>query len=118
MSSLSYMRKFWGNIEVEWRPLEEVVDFLKGKSLPKKKIIENGDNKCIHYGELFTHYPAVINDIKSRTNQSLDDSVLSKANDVLMPTSDVTPNGLATASCLSEDQGIFMTFKCALNEYN
>ncbi|WP_417509910.1 restriction endonuclease subunit S [Methylophaga sp.] len=102
MSELSFMEKLLDGVEVEWVELSELVDFLKGKSLPKERIVEDGENKCIHYGELFTHYPAVISEVKSRTNQSLDDSVLSMANDVLMPTSDVTPNGLATASCLSE----------------
>jgi len=102
MSELSFMEKLLDGAEIEWVELGEVVDFSKGKSLPKARIVEGGENKCIHYGELFTQYPAIISEVKSRTNQSLDDSVLSMANDVLMPTSDVTPNGLATASCLSE----------------
>jgi type I restriction enzyme S subunit len=55
---------------------------------------------CIHYGELFTRYPETIREINSRTNNSAD-SFRSVANDVLMPTSDVTPNGLAKASCVS-----------------
>jgi type I restriction enzyme S subunit len=106
MSGVGLLDKLLDGAAVEWKPLGEAVDFLKGKSLPKEKIVDGGYNKCIHYGELFTHYPAVINEIKSRTNQSLDESVLSKANDVLVPTSDVTPDGLATASCLAEDNVI------------
>jgi len=88
---------------VEFKALGDVVKFLKGKSLPKKNIVLDGVNKCIHYGELFTKYPAIIKDVISKTHQILDNSVLSKSNDVLMPTSDVTPNGLAVASCLQED---------------
>ncbi len=91
MSQLRFMEKLLDGVEVEWKKLGDVVTFLKGKSLPKKSIVVNGKHKCIHYGELFTHYPAIIKDVKSRTNQSLDDSILSQSNDVLMPTSDVTP---------------------------
>ena len=52
--------------------------------------------------KLFTFYPEKITNIRSRTYQDKADSILSKENDVLMPTSDVTPNGLAKASCIQE----------------
>ncbi len=59
----------------------------------------NGINECIHYGELFTSYPEVIRTVSSRTD--IDENLfLSAEDDVLMPTSDVTPNGLAKACCL------------------
>jgi len=100
---LSYIDKLLNGAEVEWKKLGDVAEFLKGKGLSKKEIIDNGENLCIHYGELFTQYPTIINRIKSSTNRPLANSVLSKMYDVLMPTSDVTPNGLATASCVLED---------------
>jgi len=89
----------------EWTEcqLGERVDFFKGKSLSKAAIVENAPDKCIHYGDLFTFYPEKIINIRSRTYQDKADSFLSKENDVLMPTSDVTPNGLAKASCIQED---------------
>ncbi len=86
----------------EWveKMLGEIAEFAKGKGLPKNELNPNGINQCIHYGELFTDYAEVINIIKNRTN--LESSVvLSKENDVLMPTSDVTPNGLAKACCIN-----------------
>ncbi|CAA0149992.1 restriction endonuclease subunit S [Tenacibaculum maritimum] len=88
----------------EWveKKLGEKADFYKGKGLPKSDIIEEGKYKCIHYGELFTNYNHIITSVRSRTNEN-SDIFLSKENDVLMPTSDVTPNGLATASALFED---------------
>lgn len=59
----------------------------------------DGACQCIHYGELFTTYTEVIQTVNSRTN--LDGKLfLSVENDVLMPTSDVTPNGLAKACCV------------------
>ncbi|HWU78100.1 MAG TPA: restriction endonuclease subunit S [Rhodanobacter sp.] len=54
---------------------------------------------CIHYGELFTQYAETIRDVISYTGQFAD-ALFSCVQDVLMPTSDVTPTGLAKASCV------------------
>lgn len=86
----------------EMTPLGNVATFLKGKGVPKSALIPHGSEPCIHYGELFTRYPETIGEIISRTNGSRD-SFRSIANDVLMPTSDVTPRGLAKASCVTVD---------------
>ncbi len=88
--------------EWEVKRLGEVATFFKGKGLPKSALIPDGSEPCIHYGELFTRYPETIGEILSRTNGSRD-SFRSFANDVLMPTSDVTPRGLAKASCVTVD---------------
>jgi type I restriction enzyme S subunit len=80
--------------------LGDVATFFKGKGLPKSALIPDGKSPCIHYGELFTEYPEVIGAVRSRTN--IEENVfLSVENDVLMPTSDVTPRGLAKACCLN-----------------
>jgi type I restriction enzyme, S subunit len=84
------------------KSLGEVAYFFKGKGLPKSEIIPFATYPCIHYGELFTKYPETILNVQSRTNVNAG-VFYSVANDVLMPTSDVTPNGLATASCILED---------------
>ena len=86
----------------EVKNLGKLAEFYKGKGLPKSEIIQEGKYKCLHYGELFTKYKEEIRTILSKTN-TLENSFFSKSNDVLMPTSDVTPNGLATASCIRED---------------
>ena len=85
----------------EWKQKElgELAAFFKGKGLPKSEILESGETLCVHYGELFTYYSEVINKVTGRTNFNKD-KFLSLADDVLMPTSDVTPSGLAKASCL------------------
>jgi type I restriction enzyme S subunit len=85
--------------EWEVKRLGDVAIFLKGKGLPKSALSPFGEKPCIHYGELFTRYPETIGAIISRTNGSRE-SFRSIANDVLMPTSDVTPRGLAKASCI------------------
>jgi len=86
--------------EWEVKRLGDVASFLKGKGLSKSALVPNGEFACIHYGELFTKYAEIINEISSRTNES-EDSFRSISNDVLMPTSDVTPRGLAKASCVT-----------------
>ncbi|MBT6936125.1 MAG: restriction endonuclease subunit S [Candidatus Marinimicrobia bacterium] len=89
----------------EVKKLGEVASFFKGKGLPKSALVSEGKFKCIHYGELFTQYEERITEYFSYTDKT-DNCFYSKKNDVLMPTSDVTPNGLATASCVLEDNVI------------
>lgn len=91
----------------EWETavLDEVVTITKGKNLSKAELSKHGKNKCVHYGELFTKYNEVITSVISKTDK--DEKVYkSKSGDVLMPTSDVTPRGLATASCINEENVI------------
>ena len=89
----------------EKKKLGDIADFYKGKGLPKSDIVVDGKYKCLHYGELFTKYKEKISNIFSKTD-NCDKPFLSITNDVLMPTSDVTPNGLATASCINENDVI------------
>lgn len=84
----------------EWRQIRlgEMAQFLKGAGLSKVDLTPGGSNRCIHYGQLFTTYGERIDSVVSGTSH--EGSFHSVENDVLMPTSDVTPNGLATASCV------------------
>ncbi len=91
--------------EWEEKTLGEVAKFFKGKGLPKSAITTDGKYPCIHYGELFTEYSEVIQSIKNYTNFNKN-VFLSIENDVLMPTSDVTPNGLAKACCIKENNAV------------
>lgn len=88
--------------EWEVKRLGDVATFYKGKGLPKSALSLFGAEPCIHYGELFTLYPETILEIISRTDTS-GGTFRSASNDVLMPTSDVTPRGLAKASCVRTD---------------
>ena len=94
-------RLSWFSEKWEVTNLGKVVEFAHGRSLSKSDLNEEGTYKCIHYGQLFTTYKELIREVKSRTNKN-DGSFYSRENDVLMPTSDVTPRGLATASCIKE----------------
>jgi type I restriction enzyme S subunit len=84
----------WGE-----KALGDVANFFKGKGLPKSIISLKAKKPCIHYGELFTDYQEVISSVKSFTDLDTD-LFLSLQNDVLMPTSDVTPRGLAKSCCI------------------
>ena len=89
--------------EWEVKKLGDIAIFLKGRGLAKSELIPFGGEPCIHYGELFTQYPEKITEIISQTITSIPNACRSVSNDVLMPTSDVTPRGLAKASCLEID---------------
>ncbi|MBG2970585.1 restriction endonuclease subunit S [Proteus mirabilis] len=91
-----------GVIPEDWEVMRlgHLAKFFKGSGLPKSELSESGKIKCIHYGQLFTTYGPKIDRVISRTENV--GIVTSQENDVLMPTSDVTPNGLATASCITE----------------
>ncbi|NOT11356.1 MAG: hypothetical protein HOP23_05915 [Methylococcaceae bacterium] len=91
--------------EWEVKRLGDMATFYKGKGQAKSDLGPYGSEPCIHYGELFTKYPESIYTTLSYTNLTAG-VFRSIANDVLMPTSDVTPNGLATASCIHQDKVI------------
>ncbi len=85
----------------EEKKLGDVFEFFRGSPISKSDLCETGKYSCIHYGELFTSYFETINNIKSRTN--LENGFFSKQGDILMPSSDVTPKGLAKASSIQLD---------------
>lgn len=84
--------------EWEEKRLGEVADVLRSDGLSKADLNNNGVNMTILYGELFTKYNEVSTKVISRTNKST--KLKSHIGDILMPTSDVTPRGLATATAL------------------
>jgi len=95
----------FAEFEGEWerKRLGEVVEFLRGKGISKEDVIENGKNKCIRYGELYTEYQEVIFEVKSRTNVTQEHSIVSRIDDVLMPSSGETALDISTASCVKEN---------------
>lgn len=94
-----------GNEYHEWeeKRLGKIARTSKGKGISKADIVVSGKNKCIRYGELYTEYTESIIEVVSRTSINPNKMKLSKKNDMLMPTSDVTPSGLARCSALNED---------------
>lgn len=82
--------------------LKNEVQFLKGIGLSKNMVVDNGKNKCVLYGELYTKYNESIKKVVSSTNSS--EGTKSKAGDVLMPGSTTTKGiDLANAVAINED---------------
>lgn len=80
--------------------LGEIASFYKGSgNLLKTDLSSDGNRRCIHYGELFTTYKECIDLVLHGTDRN-ESFFVSLDNDVLMPASDVTPNGLATGSSI------------------
>ncbi|MFV8374000.1 restriction endonuclease subunit S [Flavobacterium sp. GSP11] len=88
------------NGEWESKKLGGIAKFSKGKGISKSDISDEGMNECIRYGELYTRYGEVISDVFSKTNVGLEKSVISEANDVIIPASGETQIDIATASCV------------------
>lgn len=86
--------------EWEEKVLGQMASFSKGKGISKADIDENGSLECVTYGELYTSYNELINEVKSRTNLKPDSLVLSDADDVIIPASGETHIDIATASCV------------------
>ena len=83
--------------------LGAVASFHKGRSLSKADIDPKGLRPCIRYGELYTRYNEVIDDVYSRTSVPDSELFLSQANDVMVPASGETKDDIATASCVLLD---------------
>lgn len=84
----------------EVKKLGEIAKFSKGKGISKNDIVEDGNNYCIRYGELYTKYNEVIDIIYSKTNIDTSKLVFSEINDVIIPSSGETHIDIATASCV------------------
>lgn len=78
----------------------DIATFTKGKNISKSDIVDDGQTECIRYGELYTDYNEIIEEIVSKTNLPKDELVLSKINDVIIPSSGETQLDIATASCV------------------
>ena len=90
----------------EWKTkkLGEIADFYKGKGISKTETSEKGRTPCIRYGELYTYYKEIIKEIKSFTDIPTDELFLSKANDIVIPSSGETKEDISTASCIMKDK--------------
>lgn len=90
----------FGEFEDDWNNhlLDDIATFLKGKGISKSELDDDGKTECIRYGELYIYYNELIDEVKSKTN--LNNIVLSKANDVIIPASGETHLDIATASCV------------------
>lgn len=89
----------------EWESttLGKIASLHKGKGISKAEIDDTGKSFCIRYGELYTKYKEAIFTVYSKTTTPTNELVLSKKNDVLIPSSGETKIDIATASCVMQD---------------
>jgi len=101
-SQKNRFKKENGENYLDWeeKKLGEVAFFYKGSGISKEETSDRGEVECIRYGELYTIYNEIIQNIKSRTNLNRNNLVLSQVNDVIIPSSGETSIDIATASCV------------------
>jgi type I restriction enzyme S subunit len=95
--------EFWGAKGWEETSLGNAASFFKGKGISKADIVTNGRRPCIRYGELYSRYGEVIDDVSSRTDIADIDLFLSQSNDVIIPASGETKLDIAKASCVMHE---------------
>jgi len=86
--------------EWEEKTLDSISTFSKGKGISKSDIDENGQIECIRYGQLYTNYNELIENILSKTNVDKNELVLSEYGDIIIPASGESQVDIATASCV------------------
>ena len=94
-----------GEIPGEWEvtSLKNLGSFFKGKGIAKKDMSTNG-YKCILYGQLYTTYKEIINEVDTYTDINIKNPVIGEKNDLLIPSSGETPFDIATASSLQVNE--------------
>lgn len=67
----NYKQTELGLIPEDWevKKLGDLGEFFKGKGVPKSNIVEEGKYKCLTYGDLYTKYDYVIQNVKSFLNE-------------------------------------------------
>ena len=70
MNNLGFIEKLLDGVEVEWLPLSEVGEFLRGKRFVKADMMSEGA-PCIHYGEMYTHFGIWADQTKSFLDEDL-----------------------------------------------
>lgn len=64
MSSMNFMGKLLDGVDVEWTPLGEMGELVRGNGLPKTDFTESGI-PAIHYGQIYTYYGLSTSSTKS-----------------------------------------------------
>lgn len=117
--------EFRNDSDWSWKTVGEIAKLYKGKGISKADIAVDGVQPCIRYGELYTLYGTVIQEVESTTNLDPSDLFLSKTNDVIIPASGETKIEIATSACVlesdialggdlniirSQENGIFLSY--------
>ena len=86
MSSLNFMEKLLEGVEVEWKSLGEIGEFIRGSGLQKSDFTETGI-PAIHYGQIYTYYGNFADKTKTFVSQKLATKLKkAKKNDLIIAT--------------------------------
>ena len=94
------------NGEVEWKPLGDIGEFIRGKRFTKKDFVTDGGVKVIHYGEIYTHYGTSATHAISQVRSDLEGSLrFAEPNDVIVSSVSETIEDVGKAvAWLGEDK--------------
>src|SRR5699024_799155 len=86
----------------EWEKttIGDIGSFYYGKSAPKWSITDDATIPCVRYGELYTKYKGIINEIYSYTNIDRNNLRFSKGGEILVPRVGEDPMDFAKCSYL------------------
>lgn len=85
----------------EQRKLEELAAFSKGSGYTKNDLVEKGI-PLVLYGRLYTKYETIITEVNTFTKMK-DKSVVSKGNEVVVPSSGETAKDISRASVIEAE---------------
>ncbi|MBC2003097.1 restriction endonuclease subunit S [Listeria booriae] len=90
----------FADFQEEWdqRKLEVLAVFSKGRGYTKSDLVEKG-SPIILYGHLYTKYEIIINQVNTFVTMK-DKSVISKGNEVIVPSSGETAKDISRASVI------------------
>lgn len=66
----NFMKKLLDGVQVEWKSLGQIGEFIRGSGLQKSDFTENGVG-CIHYGQIYTYYGNFAYETKSFVSPTL-----------------------------------------------
>lgn len=104
MLPLFYVISHYSNLPFrawEQRKLEELAAFSKGSGYTKNDLVEKG-MPLVLYGRLYTKYETIITEVNTFTKMK-DKSVISKGNEVVVPSSGETAKDISRASVIGAE---------------
>ncbi|UTZ39881.1 restriction endonuclease subunit S (plasmid) [Vibrio campbellii] len=86
MSNLGFMDKLLDGVEVEWLPIGQIGEIIRGNGMQKKDFVETGF-PAIHYGQIYTRYALSADKTFTYVTDELADRLkIAKKNDLLLAT--------------------------------
>lgn len=86
MSDRSHIEELLNGINVEWKPLGEIGEFIRGNGMQKKDLLESGF-PAVHYGQLHTKFGLVAYDVFTYVSEELGEKLRkAEKNDLLLAT--------------------------------